>query len=373
MAKTIKKYSKVALIIGLSVTLVVMYLGSPSAKAGTLSSREVKISDSRPSQTSVYYDFLATKDAAANIACIKMDFCDEATGGCTAPTGMDTVDAAVATTTGFVFTNLDGNNWVVVATTSNSVTASTTSAEDLGTSGSWVIGGITNPSASTTYFVQITTYTDTACSSASDTGTVAYAIIFGVTVTAEVAETLNVTVNASSCTALITGGTATSSATTTIGFGTVSTEAFYNSCQRLDIGTNGTNGYTATIRKTQLLTSGSDTIPDGGCDQSPACTTTTAETWGNAANNGFSYCMKDETLNGAQVADVEWATEYCGGGSQSFMLIDDSEPGEAVAIMQSGSATSTNQAWVGYRLSVDDSQIAGAYSTVIIYVVTPNY
>ena len=373
MAKTIKKYSKVALIIGLSITLVSLYFLTPLANAGNLLDKEVKISDSRPSQGSVYYDFLATEGTDTDIACIKMDFCNEAAGGCTAPTGMDTVDAEVDTATGFTWSNLVEGNWEVVATTSNSVTASSSAAEALNTAGSWVIGGITNPSASTTYFVQMTTYSDTACATAVDTGVVAYAIIFGVTVTAEVAETLNVNVNASSCTALITGGNATSSATTTIGFGTVSTETFYNSCQRLDIGTNAGNGYTATIRKTQLLTAGGETIPNGGCDQSPACTTTTAETWGTASNNGFGYCMKDETLNGAAVADAEWGTEYCGGGSQSFMLIDDSEPAEAVAIMQSGTATSTNQAWVGYRLSVDDSQAAGAYSTVIIYVVTPNY
>jgi len=83
--------------------------------------------------------------------------------------------------------------------------------------------------------------------------------------------------------------------------------------------------------------------------------------------------MKDETLSGAAVADADWITYYCGAGTQYFKTIDDTEPAEAETIMQSGSATSTNQAWVGYRLSVDAAQAAGAYSTVIIYVVTPNY
>jgi len=236
MAKKIKKYSKIVFVVGLSIALMTLHFLTPIAKAGSLSDREVKISDSRPSQDA-YYDFLATEGTDTNIACIKMDFCQEATfGSCTSPVGMDTDNAGIATTTGFDWNNLDDDNWLLVASTSNSVTVSTTAAEDLGTAGSWVISGVTNSSASSTYFVQVTTYSDINCSIVLDTGTVAYATIFGVTVTAEVAETLNVTVNASSCTALLSGGTSTSSATTTIGFGTVTTEAFYNSCQRIDIG-----------------------------------------------------------------------------------------------------------------------------------------
>jgi len=371
MAKQIKKYSKIALIVGLTITLITMYAATPVVEAGVLSDREVRISDSRLSQTGVNFDFLATKSAAANIACIKMDFCTGATlGDCSEPTGMNTIGAT--TTSPSAWNNLNPSNWIIVATTTYSVTASSTSAEDLSTAGSWVIGGLTNPSATSTYFVQIYTYTDPGCTTQSDTGVVAYAILSGVTVTATVAETLNVVVNASTCDSFVTDGTNKLSATTSIAFGTVDTEAFYNSCQRIDIGTNANNGYAARIYKTQPFTSGSYTISDGDCDG--GCATSTEEVWETAANNGFGYCMKDRDLNAAQVADAGWGTNYCGltSGNQYFKVIGNTS-NDAIIFMQSGSSTTTNRSWIGYRLSVDSAQAAGAYTTTLVYIVTPNY
>lgn len=394
MAKTIKKYSKIALIVGLSLALIIMHVGTSSVKAGTLTSKEVKISDSRPSQTAVYYDFLATEDTGGNINCIKVEFCENTVvGSCTWTSGDDMTSLVdISTTTGFDWNNLDYDKWEIPAygdnaTTVNSIIASTTdmNTESIGTGGSFVFGNMINPTASSTYYAHIRTYSDSNClsgglSSEVDRGVVAFAVIGGVTVSATVAETLTVSVNASSCTNFITGGSNVSSATTSINFGTVNSDTFYNSCQRLDIGTNAVNGYTATIRKTQKLTYGGETLddwdtgnswPNPGCDDT--CSTTTDGTWNTAGENGFGYCMKDETLNGATVADADWATYYCGAGTQHFKMIDDNEPGEAVTIMRSTSATSTNQAWVGYRLTVDSSKPAGTYETVIIYVATPNY
>jgi hypothetical protein len=371
MAKQIKKYSKIVLIVGLMIALVTMYVATPIAEAGTLSNREARLSDSRLSQTSVSIDFLATKSAADNIACIKMDFCTGATlGDCSAPPGMDTTGATTTSSTNW--NNLDPANWIIAATTTNSVTASSTSAENLGTAGSWVIGGLTNSSATSTYYLQIYTYTDSGCSTQSDTGVIAYAVLSGVTVTATVAETLNVTVNASTCDSFLTDGTDKVSATTSIAFGAVNTETFYNSCQRVDIGTNSSNGYAARIHKTQPLTFGGETISDEDCDGS--CTTTTEQVWQTATNNGFGYCMKDRDLNAAQVADAGWETNPCGSASadQYFKVIANTS-GEAATFMQSGSATTTNKSWVGYRLSVDTVQSPGDYTTTLIYTITPNY
>lgn len=370
MAKQIKKYSKVALIIGLSIALIAAYLVTPSTMAGTLGSREVKLTDTRLAATGVDYDFLATESAATPIGCIKVSFCDAATGTCNAPASMNTI--GVDTGNEADWNNLTFANWAILATTSNSVTASTTSAEVLGTGGSWVFGNLTNSNATNTYFASTTTYSDTGCSTIFDTGIMAFAIISGVTVSATIAETLNVTVNASTCDTFISGGNDQASATTSIGFGTVGTESFYNSCQRIDIGTNASNGYNATVRKTQLLTSGGDTIADGACDG--ACTTASSTTWGTAANNGFGYCMKDRTLSGAKVADAVWGdtSRFCGAASQNFKIVSNTTT-SAESIMQSNSATSTNEGWIGYRLSVDASQIAGTYTTEIIYVVTPNF
>jgi hypothetical protein len=244
--------------------------------------------------------------------------------------------------------------------------------EQLGSGGSFVLGGITNGDATSTYFAWIQTYSDSSCTTPVDEGVVGYALYMGVTVTATINETLNVAVNASTCDDFIAGGTDTVSTTTTIPFGAINTQTFYDSCQRLDVSTNASNGYIARIHKTQeLSTAGDDAwILDGDCDG--GCSTTTEATWSNTNNGGFAYCMLDRAADGAQVADDGWGTVGCGTGSQSFKTISNtSAAGEA--IMQSSVASSTNQSWIGYRLNAPGTQAAGTYSTVIIYTVTPQY
>lgn len=376
MAKQIKKLSKIALIVGLSITLMAMYLATPLARSADLTDREVRLTDSRLGATGVEYDFLATGQAS-DILCIKVTFCDEATigGTCTAPDNMDTTGAT--TTNSSAWNQLSATYWAIDlnATTANSVIASTTQAsERLGAAGSFVIGGLTNSDATQTYFAWIQTYDDSSCSTPVDEGVVAFAILSGVTVSATIAETLTVKVNASSCTDFLTDGTNATSATTSIAFGTVDPNGFYNSCQRMDIGTNASNGYNARIHKTQMLTFGGNVIDDGDCDGT--CTTSTAAVWQTTVDSasGFGYCMKDRDQNGAQVADVNWIDKFCGStaGNQYFKTISNAATGSET-FMQSDSATTTNRAWVGYRLNVPTNQMAGTYTTVIIYTITPKY
>ena len=285
-----------------------------------------------------------------------------------------------STSTVFDWNNLEASNWEIYASTSNSLVASTsidTASEDWGTAGSLVIGGMQNSDATQTYFAWIQTFDD-QCSSLSsevDRGVVAFAILSGVTVTATVAESLSVTVTASTCDNFMTGSYATSSsATTSIAFGTVTTEQFYDSCQRLDIGTNANSGYIARIHKTQRLTEPGNqvSIDDGVCDS--ACGTSTEAVWEISSNNGFGYCMWDESSNAAATADAGWGTNYCGqSASNQYFKIISNTASSSEAIMQADSATSSNNAWIGYRLSVDAAQAAGNYTTEVIYTITPKY
>lgn len=395
MAKQIKKYSKIALIIALSITMSVLFLQIPLVQAGTLIDREVRLDDSRVSDVDFYgasttadYDFQAT-GTASNIECIIVWFCTSASNpsydgsGCTDPTGINFGDVDKGNSA--AWKDLTYANWEIIASSTNYITASTSVPEQLndgGDGGSWVFGNIYNPSVTSTYYTWIYTFKDTTtdCLNPSagdvlDSGLAAFAIFQGVTVTATVVEDLSVTINASSCSSYLEDSAQSiASATTSISYGNVVAEDFYDSCQGIDIGTNAANGYIARIYKTQELTSaGSDVIADGVCDNSPACSITADEDWTSDLNNGFGYCMQDKTLNGAEVADADWATVFCGpSASQQFKLISNSTT-TAEPIMQSNSATSTNQAWIGYRLSVDSAQPAGTYSTEIIYVVTPKF
>ena len=394
MPKEIKKYSKIALVIALSITTSVLFLQIPQAQAETLTDRELRLDDSRVSDIAFYgasttadYDFLATSTIATNISCIKVWFCTSASNptwngsGCTGPTGMNFGDVDKGNSA--AWNDLTYANWSIIASSSNYIVASTTAPEELndaGNGGSWVFGNVYNPSATGTYYTWIYTHNDADCTSLTqggvvDNGLSAFAIFQGVTVTATVVEDLSMAVTASSCSGYLEDSAQSiASATTSIGYGNIVAEDFYDSCQRIDIGTNAANGYIARIYKTQQLTSGgSDVIPDGVCDNSPACSVSADEDWQTDTNNGFGYCMQDKTLNGAEVADSDWSTAFFGpSATQQFKLISNSRS-TAESIMQSNSATSTNSAWIAYRLSVDSAQAAGTYSTEIIYTVTPKF
>ena len=90
MSKQIKKFSKIAIALGVTLALVVLYNVIPLAKAGDLANKTMTLSDPRPSETGVDYIFEADH-TASNTKCIQVDFCTTATGTCTGPTGLTTV------------------------------------------------------------------------------------------------------------------------------------------------------------------------------------------------------------------------------------------------------------------------------------------
>jgi len=394
MAKIIKKYSKTALVLLLIGILTgVYFLGSPvKVQAGVLTGESDVLNDSRPSATSTHTIYFITPTGIdASTDTIILDFADQFTMGTTSAIDYTDIDLATSTATSncsgasyadatlaaAAASNTYGvatSTWQVITFTAptnagtGTIIAGTCVQVQIGTNATFQSTGtrfITNPASAGVYDLDFS-------GTFGDTGKTKLAIISGVTITATVAESMNVSVNAiATSTCATTGGTAIASATTSINFMTINTEAFYDSCQRIDVGTNAASGYSADLYKTTLLTdSGGDTIPDGACNGT--CSITTAAAWDSASTNGFGYCMSDVTLKGAKVADASWGTNGCGAGTQNFKLVGTTAT-NAKTIMKSNSATSTNQAYIGYRLTVDSAQAAGTYSSTMIYVVTPTY
>jgi len=218
------------------------------------------------------------------------------------------------------------------------------------------------------------TYSFTADATDEDAKDALVAIVAGVTVSATVDESLTVAVNAVSAGASCddNGGTPTeiSTTATTVPFATVSTETFYNGCQRIDVDTNASQGYTVTIAQTQLLTSGSDTISEGTCDGS--CNDTTLGGWETATNNGFGYCADDRAGNAAADAGIVSA-DQCDDGTPFYytFFTDPTEP--TVDFMFSAGPISGDQTNISFHLSVDGAQDAGTYQNVVYYVATPTF
>lgn len=196
-----------------------------------------------------------------------------------------------------------------------------------------------------------------------------------VTVSATIDEVLTLTVAAvasGSCTT--TGGTTITSTSTTIPFGTITTEAFYDICQSLTVNTNAGGGYTVTVYTVAGLDSGANAFAVGSCDGS--CTLTTPNTWATATNNGYAICMDDTTGNGAATANAGWdtAAEECGGAGQKFELVADIGASDAPStIMSSATGVSTDVSLAGWRLSADAAQAAGAYTGTADYITTGTF
>ncbi|MEK9167697.1 MAG: hypothetical protein AAB613_03080, partial [Patescibacteria group bacterium] len=182
-----------------------------------------------------------------------------------------------------------------------------------------------------------------------------------ITVSATIDEVLTLAVAAvvaGSCTT--TGGTAVTSTATTIPWGTINTEAFYDVCQQLTVNTNAGGGYTVTVYTVAGLDSGANAFAVGSCDG--ACTLTTPSTWATATNNGYAVCMDDTTGNGAATANAGWdtAAEECGGAGQKFELVADIGASDTPStIMSSATGVSTDVSLAGWRISADAAQAAG--------------
>ena len=387
MAKIIKKHSKSAFVLALTLVLVATYVLVPQGKAATLANREVKLSDSRPS-TATTYDFEADH-SNTGIACINIQFCTTASGTCTGAGTTFSTPTGAAKADSSLWSGLDYANWGV-ATAADiiglSLSSGTATTPNPTTNVSYAFGTITNPADTGTYYARITTTTASSnCATSSpggstvDSGVVAFAIIYGVTVSATVPEYLSSAVYAvASATCTVSGGTSqVTSTASTVPFGTITLNDFYDSCQDVRVATNALN-YTTRVYEGGSLTCtnsglcGSNTISDGVCDS--ACSYTATGTWATDTNNGFGYCMDDQATYGDGAQTAGWdANSQCGAGGQAFKIFGITSASATAIMSSSGAAVSDDRAFIGYRLSVSASQTAGPYSNTVVFVTTPTY
>ncbi len=230
---------------------------------------------------------------------------------------------------------------------------------------------ITNPTAGT-YIVNFAgTYGD-------DTQDAIIVITAATTVAATIDESLTATVaGVTSANCDITGGTDVSPdpTATTIGFNSITPETFYNACQSITVGTNAAGGYAVTVYTTTGLDAGANAFNVGSCDAG-GCTLVTPNTWATATNNGYAVCMKDETGDAAATANAGWdtAAELCGGASQKFELVADLSGAQTPStIMRSATPISGDVSEVGWRISADSTQAAGAYTGTADYITTGTF
>jgi hypothetical protein len=376
MSKTLGKLFRTSLVVG----LIAIQFIAPRALAAAPDDLRALISDSRPSTASTYTITLdqATGTTPTDGETVTITFPAGFTIPAFAASDATWTDNAVSKT---VQTGVCGATDTVRMTIAGQVITFEACDSYSGTSGSELVITLGVSSTKITNHATPAVYTITVAGTyGDDSKDTLISIIDGVTLSATVDETLTFTVAARTtgeCNTLVTGGNENNNSTsTTLPFGTLNSDTFYNECQRLTVGTNAAVGYSTTVHTTARPTSGSNTIPKATCDGA-ACSDTVSAPWDTATNYGYGYCVKDSTGDAAATADAtEWTTaQQCGGGSQAFKSIARADNSDTPrSIMASAAATTANDITdIGVRISIGASQAAGTYTTTVIYITTPTF
>ena len=352
MAKVVKKYGKVALILALILVLVGIYWTIPTGQAASIANREMKISDSRPSQTGVTYDFEGDH-SSTTVMCLKVQFCTTATGTCTFPTGMS-VDSATkgdsADWSGWTYAN-----WTF-ATSADGFNYTYSTGEAGGANYSFSTNNITNPSSAGTYYARVATYTNTDCSTGeTDTGVAAFAIISGVSVSATIAETLSFTISDTAIgfgeldTASVRYATADETGSTT--------EPGAGLPTQLTLSTNASGGVTVTIHDIGNGTSAG--LYDSTTTSLIAAVASSgvsagSEGYGAYGKNASANLTIDEGFDDDGTSDLAISTS-----PQTFV--------------SSSGAISSETVDLSLKAAISGTTPAGSYSDTIVFIATPVY
>jgi hypothetical protein len=145
-----------------------------------------------------------------------------------------------------------------------------------------------------------------------------------------------------------------------IDLGLLQPNAFGSDSHELIISTRSA-GYTILARaQHELKTSQNEDIPFTSCDV--LCTITSAQTWIDPTNVGFGF-----NVNGTHASPDFVSTSYF----RPFANAENAEMAQTIA--SHGSLVTNDTLTVTYKASVDDTQAAGNYNTVIDYTAVPNY
>jgi len=337
-----------------------------------VSSRSDTLSNASPSATSNHTVAFTTNTNITGSSSITLAF----PSGFTVPATLNCGDIDVATSSQFNFNYPDcqgtttawgfsvtGTNILLTAPNDTAVHVATGTpiTIKIGSNATFQQQGIhwiTNPSSAGVYTISVG-------GTFGGSGNMLVSINSAATVAESLALTAS-SVNAVNCTA-DDGATVNSvtSTATSVPFGIISPNAFYQGCQDLVVSTNAGNGYSLTVQEsTAMMTAGGNfTIPNTTCDAGN-CTLSTATGWTNPVNNGFGHTCTNQTNHDCA------ATYSCG---INFRPTANIANGDAAQTIMSSSTPATAKGRIKFRLSPGSAQPAGTYTTIITYIITGTY
>jgi len=156
---------------------------------------------------------------------------------------------------------------------------------------------------------------------------------------------------------------------TSVRFGSLVIDNFKTLAQRISTVTNAPSGYVLTAYQDRYMTASNtgSTIPNTACDSS--CTDSVASEWVVPTNYGLGYSLANLDLGASSVAFSHNASGRT-FNSKRFGF----GSGNAQTIMsQASTPTTTNRAYVCYRISISPLQQAGDYESRVIYTATATF
>ncbi len=349
--KLIRKVSAIAAAVAMLGTLFVPM----AAQAAQITNRSVTLGSSTASASTSYTLSTAALPSATPVQSLALQACTTASGACSTPAGFTSVGSATTGVTTGLGTNTGWTNNTAVSgslriTQSNAVAPSGT------VSVPWT--AVTNPSATnTTYFLRLTTYSDTAWTTPIDSGVIAVSTSNQIDITASVDEALTF------CTG--TSGITTSSCAGAIGnnvnLGTLTPTTTGSGTSQIGVTTNAQFGYAITYLAADL-TSGGNTIDAIGATATPSSQGT--EQFGlNLRDNTTPNVGSDPAGAGTAVPTTQYNIV------DSFAFV----PNVATAVVNNSTADAFRQFTVSYIANVAAFTQPGTYTTSFTYVCTPTF
>lgn len=310
------------------------------ASAAQITGRSVVLGSSA-ANVNTSYTFNFTVPTASIIRSAAFTACTTASGACSTPAGFSVASATLTSQP----TNLgDASGWTINTATAGSLRIVNATNSTNPTGGQVVsFSNVTNPSATNdTFYIRITSYSDSAWTTPIDNGVVATSTAGQITVSVIVDEKISFSL-ASATVSL------TQPSTVTTGTGT----------STMTVSTNATSGYSVNYNGA-TLTSGVNTInPMAVAGPSIA----------NTRQFGINLMSNATPTVGSNVSGSGSGVPAAGYNTADQFKFNTSGDVIATASVPTNSNTYTTS----YIVNADGSTAAGAYTTILTYTATANF
>ncbi len=355
LTRVLKLLSNLSLYIVIGVMLLAILL-PVSVSAAQITSRKFTLSNSAGGGTSVAYTFdsAALPTTGTPVKSVAAQACTTASGACTTPTGFTSASSTlVAQPTGLGATT----SWTVdtASTGSLRITHATNVTNPSGAVNiQW--GSVTNPTAqNTTFYLRVTTYSDSAWTTAVDSGTVAVSTAQQITVTADVSESLTFCTGTSG----ITTSSCAAATGSSVSLGALSASAVSSGTSQIGVGTNASSGYVVTINGTTLTCS--------ACSGSPTISALATQTTSQTGVEQFGVNLRDN-------ATPNVGTDPQGSGSgtptANYNTVDQFRFVTADSIASYTAGDLFRLYTVSYIANITTATEAGTYTSTMTYIAT---